>query len=217
MEAKNDKWRRSATGDFWNGIGPGDHVVQIYDNDHTYLNFLEGFVAAGFAANDCVLVIATEKHLNSLENRLRFKGYNVFELKLQDQYVALDARETLAEFMINNWPDEVLFAHVMSQHIAKAGSKKRKVRVFGEMVSILWVEGNRGATVQLEHLWDKMCKRETLSLFCAYPQSIIPQSTLESIFDICEIDPQLIKLPKDSNHEILYQDIQYRNNQAQAS
>jgi hypothetical protein len=209
MEAKNEKWRRSPTRDFWSAIGPSDHFVQIYNDDRSYLNLLEEFVVGGFAANDCVIVIATEEHLHAVEDRLRFKGYNVFDLKLQDQYIPLNARETLSEFMINNWPDEVLFRHVMSRHIARARDRKRNVRAFGEMGALLWAQGNSGATVQLEHLWNKICKIEILSLFCAYPGRIVPQSAIESIFDICESESKMIKLPEDSHNEILYREMQY--------
>ena len=215
MEAKNEKWRRSETRAFWGGIGPNDHVVQVYDDDLTYIDLLEGFVTGGFAANDCVIVIATEEHLHALEDRLTFKGYNVFELKLMDQYVPLKARETLNEFMINNWPDEVLFRHLMSWHIAKAHARKRHVRAFGEMVVLLWAQGNNGATVQLEHLWNKISQLEGLGLFFAYPRKIITQSAVESILDICGSHSKMIKLPDDSHHEILYKEMEFRDDRSQ--
>jgi hypothetical protein len=215
MEAKNDNWTRSATRDFWSRLSPSDHLVQICDDDRGYMSLLEGFVMGGFAANDCVIVIATEEHLHALEDRLRFKGYNVFDLKLQDQYVPLIARETLSEFMINNWPDEVLFRHVISRYIVRARAMKRNVRAFAEMGALLWAHGNSGATVQLEHLWNKICSIETLSLFCAYPRNIIPESAIESILDICGSKSKMIKLPEDSLNEILYKEIQLKGERRQ--
>jgi hypothetical protein len=213
---KTEDWRRSPTRDFWGGIGPSDHVVQIYDDEQSFLSLLEGFVTGGFDANDCVVVIATEEHLHALENRLRFKGYDLFELKLQNQYVPLSARDTLNEFMINNWPDEVLFRHVMSRHIAKARTRQRNVRAFGEMVAMLYAHGHTGATVQLENLWNKICQIEGLSLFCSYPRSVFNQSALEGILDICGTHSKMIKLASDSNHEILYREIQYKENKQEA-
>lgn len=215
MEAKNENWRRSDTHHFWGEMAPSDHVVQIYDDDQTFLRLLEGFVTAGFVANDCVIVIATQEHLNALEDRLRFKGHDVFELKLVDQYIPLNARDTLDEFMINNWPDEVLFQHIINRLIARARSKKRWVRAFGEMVTLLWAQGNSAATVKLEHLWNKACQRENLSLFCAYPRSIFNQGALESILHICGSRPKMIKSPNDSYQEILYKEILSDENRRQ--
>jgi hypothetical protein len=213
---KTEEWRRSPARDFWGGIGPGDHVVQIYDDEQSFLSLLEGFVIGGFDANACVVVIATEEHLLALENRLRFQGHNLFELKLQNQYVPLSARDTLSEFMINNWPDEMLFRHVMNRHIAKARTMQRNVRAFGEMVTLLWSGGHSGATVQLENLWNKICQIEGLSLFCSYPRTVFNQSALEAILDICGSQSKMIKLSNDSNHEILYKEIQYKGNKQEA-
>ena len=213
---KTEDWRRSLTRDFWAGIGPSDHVVQIYDDEQSFLSLLEGFVTGGFDANDCVVVIATEEHLHALEERLTSKGYNLFDLKLQNQYVPLSARDTLSEFMISTWPDEVLFRHVMSRHIAKARTRRRNVRAFGEMVALLFAQGQTGASVQLENLWNKICQIEGLSLFCSYPRSVFNQSALEAILDICGSQSQMIKLASDSDKEILYRQIQYKENKQEA-
>jgi hypothetical protein len=207
MAASNEHWSRLATQDFWGTISPSDHVVQVYNNDHTFLNLLEGFVTSGFAANDCVIVIATDEHQHALEERLRFKGHNVFELKLQDQYIQLNARETLGEFMINNWPDEILFRHMINRFVARARTRNRNVRLFGEMVALLWGQGNIAATVQLENLWNKICQDEGLSLFCAYPRSRLNQRALESILHLCGSQSKMIK-PDGCHLGIMYKDVQ---------
>ena len=212
MKASNEHWRRSATRDFWGAIAPSDHVVQIYDDDQKFLSLLESFVTVGFATNDCVIVIATQEHLHALEDRLRFKGHNVFELKLQDQYIPLSAKDTLGEFMINNWPDEVLFRHLINRQISRARTRNRNVRAFGELVALLWAQGNVGASVKMEHLWNKMCKDEMLSLFCAYPERGFNQNSLESILHICGSQSKMIKLPDDSRQEILFKDIFFNEN-----
>lgn len=211
MAAINENWRRLATHDFWGAIIPSDHVVQIYNDDHAFLDLLEGFVASGFAANDCVIVIATDEHQHALEERLRFKGHNVFDLKLQDQYIQLSARETLGEFMINNWPDEVLFRHMINRFLARARSRNRRVRVFGEMVALLWTQGNIAATVQLENLWNKTCQDEALSLYCAYPRSGLNQHALESILHICGSQSKMIK-PDGTHLGILYKEVHPSDN-----
>lgn len=215
MEASTRHWITSATHDFWGAIAPSDHVVQIYDDDQNFLSLLEGFVTAGFSMNDCVMVIATEEHLHALDDRLRFKGHKVFELKLQDQYIPLNAKETLGEVMINNWPDEVLFRHFMNRQIARASSRNRKVRVFGELVALLWTHGNVGASVKMEYLCNKMCEDEMLSLFCAYPKRSFDQHALESILHICGSRSKMIKLPDASRQEILFKDIRFNESPSQ--
>ena len=43
------------------------------------------------------------------------------------------------------------------------------VRAFGEMVGLLWVDGQRSAATRLEEYWNELLSGSTLSLFCAYP------------------------------------------------
>src|SRR6202022_722238 len=108
LEAYND-WHQSRTDIFWGEIAPCDHVVQIYENDGVFLDALAGFTGCGINAGECVIVIATQAHLNSLEKRLKSFGIHVNSLIEDDRYIPLNAEETLSKFMVNGWPDETLF------------------------------------------------------------------------------------------------------------
>jgi hypothetical protein len=205
MEITNT-WNHANTNDFWGEIAPSEHVVQIYEDDKVFLDLLEGFVSGGIKAGDCVIVIATASHLASLEGRLKADGFNVFDLALRDQYIPLDAEETLSKFMIGNWPDPNLFRHLVSGLIHRAKRNKRPVRAFGEMVALLWSKGLNGATVQLEHLWNKFAETEAFALFCAYPKSGFTESATESIMHICGSHSKMIAGFGKVNGEILYQE-----------
>jgi hypothetical protein len=50
---------------------------------------------------------------------------------------------------------------------------RRRVRAYGEMVALLWAEGNVNGAIQLEKLWNDMGKIRDFSLFCAYPQAAV--------------------------------------------
>ena len=205
MELTNT-WSHANTTDFWGEIAPCEHVVQIYDNEEVFLDLLEGFVSGGIKAGDCVIVIANAAHLTGLEQRLKADGFNVFDLVLRDQYIPLDAEETLSKFMIGNWPDPNLFRHLVSGLIHRAKRNKRPVRAFGEMVALLWSKGLNGATVQLEHLWNNFCETESFALFCAYPRSGFTESASESIMHICGWHSKMIAGIGKVNGEILYQE-----------
>jgi len=66
------------------------------------------------------------------------------------------------------------------------------VRAFGEMVAILWAQGNSGATVRLEHLWQDLCQEQNLALFCAYPRCGFTLDSAQSIEDICAAHSRVI-------------------------
>jgi len=206
----NESRRKSNMQVFWGEIAPCDHVVQIYEDDRVFLDLLDGFVSGGFKADDCVIVIATAEHLIALEERLGIHGYNVFELKLRDQYIPLDAEETLAKFMVNGWPDEVLFTYLITTLITRAHKMKRQVRAFGEMVALLWAKGHSGATVQLEHLWNRICETEGFCLFCAYPRSGFTQDAEDSMMNICKTHSKMITDFGVSKTEIFFKSIEQK-------
>jgi hypothetical protein len=200
-------WQTSTNHVFWGEIAPCDHVVQIYENDTVFLDSLAGFVAGGITSDECVIVIATEAHINALENRLKTFRFHVDELIENDTYIPLNAEETLSKFMVNGWPDENLFMQTVSTLIAKARSRNKRVRAFGEMVALLWAQGHNGATVQLEHLWNKFCATEAFCLFCAYPKSGFTGDVHTSINHICNTHSKVIAGWNKSDSEIFYKNV----------
>ena len=174
------------SGVFWGEMTPCDHLVQFYQDDGVLIDSLEGFVGGGISAGDGVIVIATPAHLAALERRLTSQGYNVAAAIAKGQYITLDAEEALSMFMRNGWPDDALFESLIESLIERAQIGGRNIRAFGEMVAILWAQGNNGATVRLEHLWNKLCQLNTFSLFCAYPKSGFTQDASLSIKEICD-------------------------------
>jgi hypothetical protein len=197
-------WQRCNMQTFWRDVAPCSHVVQIYEDQEGFLNLLEGFVAGGIADGDCVIVIATAPVLKALKVRLRLHGYDLESLSARDQYIALDAEEVLARFMVNDWPDYHLFMDTMTTLFQRAHLNQRKVRAFGEMVAILWGQGKSGATVMLEYLWNTFSEKEEFSLFCAYPQSGFAQDTQSAIKNICSTHTQMVTGCERSNTEISY-------------
>ena len=177
---------------FWGELTPCDHLVQIYQDDQALIDSLEGFIVGGLSAGDAVVIIATPSHRAALQKRLESQGFDIAAVAATDRYIALDADEALAKFMRKGWPDDELFQNLIEQLLARAQSRGRRVRAFGEMVAILWAQGNNGATVRLEHLWNRMCHDKTFSLFCAYPRSGFTQSTIASIKEIFDAHSRLV-------------------------
>ena len=207
LRVKNEDWTQTSSQVFWGEIAPLEHVVQIYENDDVFLDLLSGYVSGGIDAGDCVVVIATASHLEQLNERLVRGGLNIKRLQAGNQYIALDAEETISRFMVHGWPDENLFNHVISEVIVKAKGDGRKVRAFGEMVAILWAEGQVGATVRLEQLWNKFCENEAFCLFCAYPKSGFTQDAAESVMHICGAHSKMITSTGKGRTDIFFKNV----------
>src|SRR5215212_777331 len=122
---------------FWGELSPCDHLVQIYETDELFLDMLAGYVASGIHNDEAVIVVATQTHLNALNNLLESFLIKPHLLKAIGRYIPLNAEDALSNFMVNDWPDKKLFETFVSDVLAKARKNNRKVRVFGEMVAVL--------------------------------------------------------------------------------
>lgn len=166
---------------FWGEIAPCEHIAQFYEDDGVLLDTLAGFVGGGLKAGEGAIVLATEGHLKVLEQRLAASGVNVATAVSRDQYITMVAEEALARFMVNQWPDDKLFADFVSDLLVRARATGRRVRAFGELVALLWARGDVAATVRLEFLWHQLCQSQAFSLFCAYPRSGFTEDPLKSL------------------------------------
>jgi hypothetical protein len=147
---------------------PCDHFVQLYTDDAYLGTVVAAYIAAGLERQEGAIVIATPAHVSLFIERLAALGVDVAETAARRRILVLDAAQTLDRFMVDGDPDRSRFLGVAAaalDHVRSSGC--RDVRLYGEMVDLLW--GTRlGAAVELERLWDEVLRDERLSLFCAY-------------------------------------------------
>src|SRR3954470_17878514 len=128
------------------------HAVQFYDNEHFLAAAVADFFADGLALGQTVIVIATTSHREAFFHRLKTKGFDSDQLVERGQLVWLDARHTLANFMVQSVPDRQRFEQVVGTLVEDVVGRARpaKVRAYGEMVDLLWKDGNVEGALQLE-------------------------------------------------------------------
>jgi hypothetical protein len=105
--------------------------------------------------------------------------------RLLDHYITVVADEALSKFMDHHWINGYAFHEMVTGLLNRAHATDRPVRAFGEMVALLWSRGQITSTIQLERLWNSLCKEYSFSLFCAYPKGAFTQETCESLTAIC--------------------------------
>ncbi|HEX6108022.1 MAG TPA: PAS domain S-box protein [Ktedonobacteraceae bacterium] len=163
-----------------------EHFVQFCETDAFLIHSVSEFIGAGLRAGDACIVLATKPHRESLEERLEGDGLEVAAASVRGQYVSIDAAATLSKFMVDGEPSPESFAKVVGSMIARA-AKGRRVRVFGELVALLWADGNLAAAIRLEELWNDLGKIHAFSLLCAYPMHSFGGEVYELEFaEICK-------------------------------
>jgi hypothetical protein len=178
---------------FWGELSPCEHFVQIYDSDTALLDALADFIGDGLVEGQAGVVILTPPHCVGLDKRLKAMGIDIAAAKATDAYICVDADEMLERFMVGGWPDEARFTAAITEILQRATRHGRKVRAFGEMVALMWARGECGATVMLEHLWTKLCRDMSFTLFCAYPKAGFTQDSTDSIAQICAAHSKVLE------------------------
>ena len=146
------------------------HCVQFYESDESLANSVCHFINKGLKAGEGVVVIVTASHREVFEKQLRETGVDVDQASERGQYVPLDAKETLPTLMVDGKPDPDRFNELIGATIAKMrGRGYRSLRVFGEMVALLWEAGQQEAAIRLEELGTDAAKAQGLAVLCAYP------------------------------------------------
>ena len=147
-----------------------DHIVRFYEREETLFETVSEFLSEGLLLGQAAIVIAVEGHRDAMRFALASRGVDVNSALRTGQLVLLDAHEMLATFMRDGMPDEALFR----QHIGGAienmlvASTHSRMRAFGEMVDILWREGNSRAAIRLEEHWNDLAEVHSFALICAY-------------------------------------------------
>jgi hypothetical protein len=173
------------------------HAVQFYETDDYLLQTLADYVVGALATGDAAIVVATDAHRSALAERLAGRAIDVGQVTSTGSYFALDAKELLERFTVDGSISPTRFGEVVGSLVVRARgeSKTRQVRVFGEMVALLWADGDRNGALVLEELWNDLTRRLSFPLLCAYPASFF-STDVESVVHVADIS--LLHEPRSS-------------------
>jgi DcmR-like sensory protein len=145
------------------------HAVKFYGNDDSLFSTVAGFLAKGLVHGEPAVVIATEEHRSGIIRRLGDHFVDVPRATRSGDLLLLDARELLDSFMRNSAPDARLFCPKVGGIVERALRRRKVVvRAYGEMVDLLWKDGQSRAAIQLEILWNQLAMQYGFWLLCGY-------------------------------------------------
>src|SRR5437867_2366900 len=150
-------------------VAPG-HGVQFYEDEDYLAAAVSDFLAAGLTLGQPSVVIATEPHRNAFLRRLSNEGFDVDDASRSGHLTLLDARETLSAFMVDDKPSGERFRKTVGP-VVDRGTRRTNggvLRLYGEMVDLLWKDGNTEGAIELAELWNELGNDYAFSLLCAY-------------------------------------------------
>ena len=158
------------------------HAVQFYEDDNSLAQTVASFLTDGINIGQPGLVIATPAHTSSILRSLKQLGVDTHELRRTGELQLFDARKMLSAFMVNGIPDPLLFRSNAGDLIDRMCANRRPcpIRAYGEMVDLLWQEGNEDGAIRLEILWNQLASNYEFALLCGYAVGHFYKETRDS-------------------------------------
>jgi PAS domain S-box-containing protein len=148
------------------------HIAEIAPHEAVLAESLRRFTTHGLSQEQAVLLVLIPSHRELLVQQLNAGGFDVAGLQRDGHVVLCDAADLLTSFMRDGMPNATFFKMRIDELVAtlRSTDRNRTVRVFSEMVDLLW-RANPAAAIRLEQLWDDVIERSQFGAFCAYSTS----------------------------------------------
>lgn len=147
------------------------HEVHFYPSESSLVGVVTTFLSDGIRSGQPLVVITTGAHRRAIEARLQ-QLHPEYQAR-EAETVWLDARDTLAALMEGPMPSAELFHATVGNVFERlmASRSYLVIRAFGEMVDLLWQDGNPDGAIALEKLWNALASRYAFNLLCAYERA----------------------------------------------
>ena len=147
---------------------PCRHIVYPYTDEEKAINAVYLFASSGLSKGESVVLIMADTRCEPITGRLASGGFDLAALRASGQLECVSADSMLRTFMQSGRLDEPLVKDTVGRVIGRASSVNRRVRVFGEMVSLLLARNEVAAAERLEELWNEIIEAHSISLLCTY-------------------------------------------------
>jgi hypothetical protein len=125
----------------------------------------------GLVRGNAVVLVVTDAHRHAIKKYLR-ADFDVNALEASGQLSFCEAAEVLNAFMVDGNPDPALVKTGIRTFIERARRNERtghirEVRLFGEIVNLLW-PSNSAAAERIEELGNEVIEEYSIPILCAY-------------------------------------------------
>jgi MEDS: MEthanogen/methylotroph, DcmR Sensory domain len=158
------------------------HIVHLYDcNERTLIPRVARYLREALESGGQALAVVIPAHRSALVAELRREGVQVEVSRVNGSLEILDATWGLQSFLVNGYPDAQRFFANIGGPIRRLAARPGTLRVYGEMVGLLWSAGQYPAAVRLEQLWNRLLRSVDFELYCGYPIDVFDREFCSSI------------------------------------
>jgi hypothetical protein len=169
-------------------VDPREHIAHFYASDDELIDQVSAYVIDALNSDETAMVVATRSHLAAFEAAFVHAGIDLERARSEERLITFDANEALHTIVVDDWPDPEAFAAELGGVVPRLLETGRPLRVYGEVVALLWHAGNVVAAIELESLWVDLCKRYSFGLYCAYPTNSVSftHNGADAVRQVCE-------------------------------
>jgi hypothetical protein len=148
---------------------PQCHAISFFKDDDQLCGDVAAFVADGLEQGQPALIVTTEPHRLGITRRLLDSGIGVEEATARGDLLLVDAEETLAALMHRGQVNSALYHDQVGSVLSGLlRDRPGPVRIFGDMVDLLWQRGDYDNAIRIELLSNELAILQPISVICGY-------------------------------------------------
>ena len=147
----------------------GRHFCQLHRDPVCRAESVALFIESGLRRSKGVVAIVAEANADDYLDRVRGRGLDPEPYRRSGAFALLHAEDVLARIAGAGPGQWGQFRGVVGGLIERVRpSGQGSVRVYGEMVDLLWKRGEFQTAIRLEQHWNDLARLHPFSMFCTY-------------------------------------------------
>ena len=173
--------------------------MQFYDRDEELAAGAGDYLADAIAEGGAAVIVASSGRCSMFEARLAAGGVDVAAARRGGSLICLDAGQLAQLLTGTGRVDRAAIDAQIRPAILAAGEAPGPVRVYGEVVALLWAAGHVNAALELEGFWNELGREIPFSLYCGYPRQTVESSQHHgAVSEVCRLHTEVVGAPAPS-------------------
>jgi anti-sigma regulatory factor (Ser/Thr protein kinase) len=165
------------------------HAVHFYEDDAQLAQTVGQYLGEAVTSGALAFVVATDPHRVAFERALQTAGLRA---NVPGEISWLDPRALLRDLVRNGQIDDDAFMRVIGSKFRIAHETGRPLWVYGELVSLLWEQGEIVSALRLEELWNHLAAEIPVSVLCAYQRDRVQADGHGTVEEVCALHSSVI-------------------------
>lgn len=164
-----------------------DHLVAFYEHEGFLTSLVVDFLEPVFSGDTNGLVLAARAHTRTFIAGLADQHPDLNAVLETKRLVFRDARAVREQLRQAGPPTIDNVSAVLGDDIEQLADTGRPLRIFGEVVALMWEDRDLAGALALEDAWNRFATMHTFDLLCAYPmRSFAAPESVTAFLHVCQ-------------------------------